>query len=41
MNESLKTVVVPEKLKAAVAYLTYKKECKMKVSNYRPISIKK
>ena len=38
-NESIRNAIVPEKLKLAVVYPIYKKDSKMKVNNYRPISI--
>ena len=38
-NETIKKGVIPQKLKMAVVYHLHKKESKMKVSNYRPISI--
>ena len=38
-NETIKKGVLPQKLKMAVVYPIHKTEYKMKVSNYRPISI--
>ena len=39
LNETIKKGVIPQKLKMTVVYPIHKKEPKMKVSNYRPISI--
>ena len=39
INESIRTGIVPEKLKFAVVYPIHKKDSKMKVNSYRPISI--
>ena len=38
-NESIRNEIVPEKLKLAVVYPIHKKDSKMKVNSYRPISI--
>ena len=38
-NESIRNGIVPEKLKLAVVYPIHKKDSKMKVNSYRPISI--
>ena len=38
-NEAIKKGVIPQKLKMTVVYRILMKESKMKVSNYRPISI--
>ena len=38
-NESISYGIAPDKLKLAVAYPTHKKDSKMNVNNYRPISI--
>ena len=38
-NETIKKGVIPQKLKMTVVYRIHMKESKMKVSNYRPISI--
>ena len=38
-NESIRNGILPEKLKLAVVYQVHKKVSKMKVNNYRPISI--
>ena len=38
-SETIKKGVITQKLKMAVVYPIHKKESKMKVSNYRPISI--
>ena len=38
-NETIKKGLIPQKLKMAVVYPIHKKESKIKVSNYRPISI--
>ena len=38
-NESIRNGIVPEKLKLAVVYPIHKKDSKMKVNSYRPISV--
>ena len=38
-NESIRNGIVPEKLKLAVVYPIHKKDSKMEVNSYRPISV--
>ena len=38
-NETIRNGIVPEKIKIAVLYPIHKKDSKMKVNSYHPISI--